>query len=138
MQRSGMINKNEIESKVRTGKELETLRTSYTFPSSFGHALQLYESQKPGIRKKIKFEFDGDLPDIPSRNRREKDDFNANLTLAQFNSDRIKRRKIKQNISEFNQPCCCQLKRRKSKQQGTRASPLKRRGKFARKGDRYA
>ena len=112
MQRSGMINKNEIETKIRAGKELETLRTTYTFPSSFSHALQLYESQKPGVRKKIKFEFDGDLPDVPSR----KKDFNASLKLANFAKP----------------GCCCEaskpLRRRKTKQ-----TP-----KLRRRGNRYA
>ena len=112
MQRSGMINKNEIETKIRAGKELETLRTTYTFPSSFSHALQLYESQKPGVRKKIKFEFDGDLPDVPSR----KKDFNASLKLANFAKP----------------GCCCEaskpLRRRKTKQ-----TP-----RLKRRGNRYA
>ena len=112
MQRSGMINKDEIETKIRVGKELETLRTTYTFPSSFRHALQLYESQKPGVRKKIKFEFDGDLPDVPSR----KKDFNASLKLANFAKP----------------GCCCEaskpLRRRKTKQ-----TP-----RLKRRGNRYA
>lgn len=66
MVRFGAISKNEIEQKTRSGSELELLRTSFTFPISLADALQLYESQKKGIQKKIKFKFDNTLPDVPS------------------------------------------------------------------------
>ena len=60
-----------------------------------------------------------------------KKDFNFNLTLTQFNSDRqLKRRKSKQNISQF-AACYCELKRCKSKQQGARASPPNQSGKIS-------
>lgn len=51
--RYGAIDKKQMVSSVKHGRELESLRTTYTFPVSLSDAIQIYEDQPTGIRKKM-------------------------------------------------------------------------------------